>query len=273
MFDFENNQTVEDINSVPEQYQGLYVEGDGGYQISESAMPLVKDYMGTNKSLEKERTGKKKANQESADRRHSLSAIRSAAEELGIDLDEDTDLAEAFKGYVSDLQSKAKNGEELKVDLEKVKDTMKRQHSEELGNKDSEIKARDATIQKMLVSSTAASALTKAGDEGNVMLPHIMSACKVVQDGEDENGVPNYEVRVLDDDGDFRTDGKGGYMGVEGVIEEMKADPKFAKVFDSDAPAGTGGRPGPTPKKPTSRGNLTSAQKIFKCNDLASEIS
>lgn len=261
-FDFEENAAVESLDKVPEKYHGLYEQTSEGYQISESVKPLVEAYTGTTKSLDTERGAKKKANDEAKDRRLKLSEVQSVAEEFGVELDDDSSLSEALRQTLNDFQTKAKNGEEVKLDVEKVKESMKKQHDEQVNAKDQEISARDSAIQKMMVSSTASSELVKAGDEGAVLMPHIQSMCKVVQDGEDNDGVPNYEVRVLDAEGDFRTDGKGGYMGVAELVEEMKTQEKFAPVFKSDTPGGTGGKPGPGTRRPANKDDMSSNDKI-----------
>lgn len=255
MFDFENNQTVEDLSTVPEEYRGLYQEGENGYTISDNVKSLVNDYVSTNKSLVQERSAKSKANEEAKNRRLMLGELESLAQEYGMEIG-DEGLPKAFRTLVEDLGKKAKNGESLKVDLDKVKESMNRQHQEALDARDKEIQARDKALEQILIGQTATAGLAEAKGSIDLLLPHIERMSKVVQEGENPDGSPKYVVRIMDADGEFRLDGKGGFMGVKDLIEEMRNSEKFARAFESEEKGGTGTppsghRPGPRP----SRGN------------------
>jgi len=260
-FDFEENQTVEDINNVPEEFQGLYEQTNEGYQIADSVKPLVDAYAGTTKALNKERNAKSQANEEAKTRRHALKEVESIITEAGFDVG-DEEIPNVVKNVLSDLQTKAKNGEQLNVDLDKVRDEMKRKQDEAVSAKDKEIGARDKALEKIMIKGTAESELAAAKGNTRLLMPHIRDMTKVVNTGNDDDGVPVYEVRVLDEDGDFRTDGKGGYMGVKDLIAEMKTMDEFKSAFESETPSGGGSQPGTGQKKPSSGEKQSSNQKI-----------
>lgn len=263
MFDFPETLEAEKFNSVPQEYQGLYQEGDNGYTLVDHAKPLVESYKGVLSNLEKANAAKKQANEESAARRTRIKGFQSLAQELGLELGEDDDLLEGLKSAVEDLRAKAKNGENVQVDLDKVKKTMQAQQEEALGAKDKEIQGRDKAIQKYLVDQKATAAVAEAKGSVDLLLPHIRSASKVVQDGEDPDGTPRYVTRILDADGEFRTDGKGDYMDIGGLVAEMRNSEKFARAFESEEQAGSGARPGASTRPtPAHKGERSGVQKI-----------
>jgi hypothetical protein len=263
-FDFEKNKTVSDLQSVPQEFQGLYVEGqneegEAVFSISDAAQPLVKAYVGTTKSLNSTRADKKKVSDENAQRRLATKAFDEIAEALGLEVGDDG-VAAALKAHVDELMSKVKGGEELKVDLDKVRREMKAQAEEALAAKDTEIQERDTALSRHLISDVATRELAAASGSIELLLPHVESQCKVFRTEEGKR-----EVRVLDADGDARTNGAGGYMDVKELIAEMKAQNKFARGFDSDEKPGTGVQPGIGKKSSTSmkRGEpKTSVDKI-----------
>jgi hypothetical protein len=75
----------------------------------------------------------------------------------------------------------------------------------------------------------------------------------------DENG--EYTVRVVDAQGDARSDGRGGWMTVRDLVAEMKTT--FPMAFESTTPSGTGTRGTQTDRRPAAKkDDLTSVQKI-----------
>lgn len=266
-FDFENNNTVA-IDSfeetVPSKYRGLYerVEGEGGeevYQISGAARNLVNDYVGTVKALDKTRADKKNASDESAGRRKTIQAFEEFAESLGLEVGDDG-VVSALQNHVEDLVGKVKGGEEMRVNLDKIKQDYERKQAEALSAKDKEIQERDSALQRHLISDVATREIAGAKGKVAVLMPHVERQCKVVRD---ENG--SYSVRVVDSQGDFRSNGAGGWMNVGDLVTEIKNDPDFGANFESDIQrGGSGVKPGDTKPKPVrdSGDDKTSVGKI-----------
>lgn len=245
MFDFEQSSTVADLNTVPEEYRGLYVEADGDngnkvFTISDTVKGLVTAYVGTNKALTKARGDLKNANEESASRRVTKKSVVEFANSLGIEhVDEDTPL-EALKAYVDDLVGQVKGGKELKINLDKIKGDHERALNEAVSAKEQELTLMRGTLERYLVDQSATAALASAKGSVDLLLPHVKAHTKVVRDGED------YVVRVVDAQGDFRTDGKGGMLTVAGLVAEMKTQEAFGRAFESEQKAGNGIPPGST---------------------------
>jgi len=243
-FDFEKNQTVENLDGVPEKYRPLYVEvteGDdaGKFQIGEQFQGIVGDYSGTAKALNQTRADKKKASDESAQRRQALKAFESIMEELGIE--EDSRTADGLKAKIDELVESAKSGKELKVSLDNVKKEMTKKHEQELAAKDEEISKRDKALTKHLVNDVAVRALTNAKGSVELLLPHVQAHTKVMRNEDGE-----YVVRVTDEQGEVRFNGAGNPMSVEDFVADMKTKDTFARAFESEEKGGTGTTPGST---------------------------
>jgi len=270
-FDFNENAQVSDISAVPEKYRGLYQEADDGqgntvYALSDAAKPLAEAYMGVNNSLKDVQNKKKQANDESAERRRKLQGVEESLRAAGFELDDNKDLSEQLKGALDDLTSKAKNGEQIKVDMDKVKADADKRVNEVSQAKDGEIEAMQSALHKHLVSDQAVRAISEQRGTPELLQPIVERYAKVVNTGKDQNGTPQYQVVVTDEDGDARSDGKGGYMGVADLVAEMKTNEKFARAFESETPSGTGSQPGTMNRSPAQgqrgRDNMTSRDKI-----------
>jgi hypothetical protein len=101
--------------------------------------------------------------------------------------------------------------------------------------RDGRISALSSALERRLVDAEATAALAAAKGSPKVLLPHIKSHVKVVEeDGE-------YVVHVVDAKGNQRIgDAKGSPMTISQLVEEMKADPEFARNFDGSGSSGGG---------------------------------
>lgn len=242
-FDFEKYGTVTDITKVPDKYRGLYAEsqnddGETVHTLADFAKALVADYLGTTKALAGARNDKTKASDESAQRRQALKSFDDLVETLGLEVGDDG-VAVALRSFVTDLQKKVKNGEEVSVNLDKIKADFEKRLQEGLGAKDKEIQERDGALSKHLISDAASRALAEAKGSIDLLLPHVQSQCKVVR-----NDDGTYSVRVLDAQGDARMNSSGGWMDVAEAVSEMKTQDKFSRAFESEVNHGTGAPPG-----------------------------
>lgn len=261
-FDFETNAAVEDVNTVPEQFRGLYVEvveGDdkGKFVLGDFAKGVVEAYTGTNRSLTKARSDKKTSSDESAQRRIALQSFETILDDLG--LDEDSRTADGLKAKIAELVAAAKNGKELQISMDNLKKEYERKHAEVVDAKDAEISGLRSDIHKTKISDVATGAITDAGGAVDLLKPMIESQCKVIN----EDG--KYVVRVVGENGEPRPNGKGGYMGVADLVAELKLNDKYARAFDSETLSGGGTKPGIGARTSLNTGEeLTSVQKIVK---------
>jgi hypothetical protein len=51
-------------------------------------------------------------------------------------------------------------------------------------------------------------------------------------------------VRIVDDAGEVRSNGAGGYMNIGEFVSELKTKPAYAIAFASETASGTGHKPG-----------------------------
>jgi hypothetical protein len=263
-WDFEKNAMVESLDSIPSKYQGLYTEvaeGEdaGKFTISESVKGLVTDYIGVGKSLHQARGDKKTASDEAASRRNALKAFEDLATDLGIEVEEGSELHDAMKAHVSSLMEQAQNGKDVQINIDKIKAEHARRADEAISKKSEETQAMQKSLFSHLVIGEARSALADAKGNPDLLLPIVEKRCQVVQDGD------TYKVRVVDDQGDARSDGAGGWMGVQELVAEMKSSDSFAQAFESESNSGGGKIPesSPSNQRPSNdTGDKNSVTKI-----------
>ncbi len=243
-FTFEGNGEVESLATVPDKYHGLYVEsekdGKTVFSLTDAARPLVADYVGTNVALASARGDKTKASGESANRRVALNSFTELLQTLGLEdtTEGGTGAASLLGEYITDLTGKAKNGDEMKINLDKVRRQMTAASDEALAAKDAIIATKDSALSTHLIGDIASRALAEAKGSPELLLPIVRANCKVVEvDG-------SYQVRVVDAQGDFRTDGAGGFMGVKELVAELKTNDAYARAFESETNSGGGKGPG-----------------------------
>jgi hypothetical protein len=110
------------------------------------------------------------------------------------------------------------------------------QHKTIVDGKDGEIAKLKKVIESVMVDQAATSALAKAGGNIKLLLPHVKSSTRVVQD---ESG--NFKVEVFDSAGNPRVATKGGKAGdmtIDDLVSEMAASTDFGTAFDSKARSG-----------------------------------
>jgi len=265
-FNFNTNQTVESLDKVPEKFRSVYeqiAEGDdaGKYAISASAKALAEAYDGTSSALDKARADKKKASDESASRRVTQKRVEEfIREQLGVEDIDEEDPINTLQDQVRNLMENAKNGKELKINLDKMKADFQKKQDEAVSAKDQEISKLRGDLFQTKVSDVGARSISAEKGSPELLLPIVEKQCKVIEDD------GKYVVRVIDEQGDFRSDGKGGWMTVSDLVKEMKSDSRYAQAFESEAPSGSGSRPGsgglPPGSTRKSGGDKSSIDKI-----------
>ncbi len=221
-FDFSTNQQLDALDNVPEQFRGAYQQQDGKYTLNPTLKGITEAVDGLNKALKSERTahGTLKAQKDVA------AQVKEALGELGINSLEDA------KTRISELTATV--AEKGKVDPAKIKAEIEATFASERQGFQTRIEKMQGTLDRYLIDNAATTAL--AAEKGNIelLLPHIKAKAKVVADGDE------FVVRVLDADGQYRGDGKGGFMSVADLVKELKGHASFKAAFASDAPTGGG---------------------------------
>lgn len=245
MFEFGKNLVVDTTDSVPEEYRSLYVEGQGDnkgkFVLSDAVKSLAVAHDGVNTRLNQVSKDKTTAGNESAKRRQTIKAIADIFTEFGVDVGdiEQTDVVGKLKETLTDWTSKVKSGKDLQVNLDKIKTDYQKRLDEANATNAQTVTAMKNSLEGHLIGQAAATALADAKVVQNgveLLMPQIKQAVKVVQD---ETG--QYVVRVVDAQGDARSDGKGGWMTVKDYVAEIKQ--KFPTAFLSDSKSGTDKKP------------------------------
>lgn len=221
-FDFSTAATVDSLDGVPEQFRSVYEEKDGKFAIAEGHKGVVEAVSGLSKALNAERrvTGDLKKTKDVG------AAISEALGGLGIKtLDE-------AKTKITELTEQV--AQNSKVDPAKIKAEIEATFVAEREGFETKITKMQGTLERYLVDSEANAQLNAAKGNAKLLLPVIKAVTKVVADGDD------YVVRVLDADGQYRGDGKGGFMTVADLITELKSSADYKVAFASDAPSGGG---------------------------------
>jgi hypothetical protein len=232
--------TEEEFGAVDEALKGQYKkQDDGSYQLE------IDGLAGDPKSLQKAvRDARKDADAAKA-------RLKALEEQFsGVDLEEIKKLREEQEQREQDALTKA--GE-----WDKLKGQMNEAHAKALQRKDEEAAVLRKALETHLIDAQATSAISTAKGSTLLLLPHVKSHTKVVQ----ENG--QYRVQVVDDTGSPRVDASGNPLSIAQLIEEMKKAPDYQRAFEGSGASGGGGGDGSSNgngdaagRPPANQGNL-----------------
>lgn len=228
-WDFSANQEVDEdtLGKAPEGYRAAYVKGDDGkYRVSDQHRPFVDAIVGLGSALKNERgVSKTLKGQKDA------SAV--IKEALGFDT------VEEAKSKLDELTQQVATAS--KVDPAKIKADIERNFNQALEAERQKTSAMQSTLNRYMVESAAVTALAAVKGNSKLLMPIIREQVELVADGEE------YVVRVKDGQGDYRGNGRGGFMTVEDLVAEMRQSKDYGAAFESDTLGGSGGqgqRPG-----------------------------
>ena len=221
MWDF--NQEVTDLNAVPEQFRNVYVQGEGDnegkFLVGEQFSGLTTAIVGLNKSLKASR-----------DEATSAQATLKGWAALGETPDAVKDSMEKLNTDLKDAVGKNKS-----FDPEKLQAQYKAEWEGKVIEANDRNQLLQGALKHSLVNSSALTAIAKHNGVAELLMPHIQSQVKMVE----ENG--KFNVQVVDAEGDVRySPTSGGLMTVEELIVEMKAHPHMGMAFKSNLKGGDG---------------------------------
>lgn len=211
------------LDGLPEAQKDLYEEGDDGkFHLSAEG---VEDVGGLKSALEKERKGRKEAEQK--------------LKKLGdIDVDE-----------FERLQLESEERSEKEGDVEKKLATAQKKFDREKTELEQKVLARDKKIHQLVAENVATKAIEEAGGKPKVLLPHILASTKVVEEEGD------FVAIVVDGKGNERPAKSGDKrFTLEDLVLEVKADEDFAGAFPGTGASGSGA------PQVTTRGSRAPAQ-------------
>lgn len=230
-FDFNENQSVTDINKVPEDFRGLYTDsGDGKYTLN-SEDPGVKSAVSAITRLNKSLAAARKEAKENGTKAVDLSPL----EDFGSSPEE---IANAFKAKLDELNEQLTKGDKNKINLDKVKEDLAKEHSKQTQALTAKNEALTAQLHTLLVENAASSAIAEEKGVPDLLMPFVKNSIKVIEhEGE-------LLPRVVDGQGDIRYSGVTGEpMSIKELVKEMKGQEKYGRLFESEQKSGGGTRP------------------------------
>lgn len=223
---------VDKLDDVEEPFRGLYVETeDKKFRLDAD----IEDVTGLKNSVQATRKERDEAQKQIQ-----------AWKKLG-------KTPEEIEALLAQQEEAERTKAEKAGEWDKLKVQMNEKHQQELAKREDEIKKRDAQIERLMIESTATQAIAAAEGVPTLLLPHIKASTKILhEDGQ-------YSVRVVDDKGNPRVNGKGDFLTIADLVEEMKKSEVFGVAFKAKGggggapPAGGGGGNPPAGGKPRSK--------------------
>lgn len=259
--EFGFQEAVDTLDSVPEEYRIAYEQTqDGKFAVKGDLKPMFMSLKSNVTNLASTRKDLQRANGESAQRRQVIKEYEDLLTAQGVSIPEGKKAIEALQEHLTVLANSAKNGTELKVNLDNLKRDFQKQAEAARAEADTKVTKMQKSLDRHLIGDQARAALAKHKGSPELLMPIVASKVKVVPEGEE------YVVRVVDTDGTVRYDAKtGNLMTIEGLVSELKASPEYARAFESESKGGSG----TPPKAPNNTnvprqnaGEKTSTQKI-----------
>lgn len=215
--------TKEQYDSLPPAQQKLCTEKDGKYTFE---FETPSEVAGLKQNRDKVLADLKKAKEDLA----GYSGIDPTKYAELVKAHEDAERA-ALEGkgqwQVLEQQLKDQNAQREKQLVDK--------HQKEIDDRESRIKSLSDALEAKLVDAEAIAALSKHTKAVNLLMPHVKSRIKVV----DEDG--KFVARVIDEKGNPRIgDAQGTPMTIEQLVEEMKASDDYLRAFDANTAGGGG---------------------------------
>lgn len=239
-FDLFANASVDTIDLVPETLRGYYVEdkGAGTFNLKEDIKPLAQALSLSNKAVKELKTKKTDDNKKDANRRGLITGLMGKLTELGIDVgDDEGKLVDVVGTKIAELMDNVKNGKEVKTNIDAIRKDFDKRLATEIGKKDAVLGSMKKSLEKHMIGSAAALALSTSNVIENgvdLMMPQITKYARLVQD--EETG--EYSVKVVDDQNNVRFNTKGEDLTISELVSEMKL--KFPTAFKSEVKKGTG---------------------------------
>lgn len=241
---------IADINTVPEDFRGFYAQTGDKHLIKDD--PIIKASVKAITGL----TGSLKASRAEAKAYKGKIVDLAPLAEYG---DAPDKILEAINKKLEDA---ATGGDaKLKANLENAKKALIDAHKNELGGRDKRIQGLTGQLHRYLVDNTATQVIAELKGVPELLLPFVRTQVKVQeQDGE-------FTVMVVDDSGNQRYGTTGQPMTIKELVQGMKGDQKYGRLFESETPAGGGTPPGAGRRtghvqQQTARDQMTPTQKI-----------
>jgi len=231
MFDFSTNQTVENLEGVPENFRVFYGETEeGGFRVKDedAVKAAVSTIIGLNGALRASRSEAKDAKGRIVD----LSPLSGFGDNV-------EDINNAFAAQLEELQGKVKGGEKIKVDIEKMRQEVALQSKQAIEDKETENGKLRAQLFNVLGRNEALTAMGDTFINPDLIMPFAETQLQTV----DRDG--QLKVVVVDPEGIIRHSmTTGAEMTPAELVAEMAGQEKFSPLVKSKVATGSGHVPG-----------------------------
>lgn len=245
IFTFAGNETLENLDIVPEEFRAMFQkQNDGTYQLGEAYGGVAKAIDGLNKSLKASRFEAKEAKKKSVD----LSKLA----DYGESVDQIAETIASLK------EAAEKKSGEAKVNVDKIRQEIAASMKADLDKEKTRSQNYYKQLEEQMVGNVAAMALAEAKGNAKLLMPHVRTKIKMQ---ENDKGV--FEVFVVDDSGDQRYSTVTGQpLSIPELISEMRKDPTYGPAFASEAPSGGGAQQSGRVNRTPNGANMSPVDKI-----------
>lgn len=144
---------------------------------------------------------------------------------------------DALKDIVKAQKDAETSNLEKKGEYEALLSQVREEHSTELSKKDATIQGLRSKLDREIRGRQVMEAITTLEGNPNLLQTTVMQAARLV--GEEDSD--ELSVQVYDPDTDVMlVDGEGKPLSVQGYVERLKADDRFAAAFKGTGSSGSG---------------------------------
>lgn len=244
---------IDKLEDVDEGDRTKYVERDGKFHLDVDGLDIV--------TREAVQAAIKKSNEEAKQARLRLKPW----ETLGVTPED----IQKMRDELTELQSLKEQREmteaEKKGQWDELKKQMNEKHAAELSKRDELIRAEQAkigdlkkSIEHHLMNSAALAAISEHKGIAQLLQPVVLRHIKVEQEGN------KFDIKVVDERGEPRVNGKGDPLTLSEFVGEMQTDPTYGRAFEGTGSSGSGTRP-------VNNGGGSPHPHIHKKSDLKTE--
>jgi len=233
-FGFDQHVPADRAEEIPAEFRPLYTETEDGFTLDESYGGVREAILGLNKALGAARNEAKTYKGKQVD----LSVLNDFGETP-------EGIRDAFEEKLKAAQTAAAQAgdEDAQRRLEKVRAELNEQNQKVLEEKDSVISQYRSQLESVLGEGAARAALTGKAVDPDLALPFVLKHLRTVEDSDG-----NLQVVVVDSDGDVRENPTTAQpVSINDLVEELRADEKYGRLFASETPSGGDARPNPRP--------------------------
>lgn len=244
---------IDKIEDVPEPIRDQYTEKDGKFHLNVDNAEAENIFAAPlKKAVEQER----KLRAASDARVRAWEKSGKSPEEIETLITEQQKMDEEKLQRAGEWDKlKAQMNERHKVELDSL--------AKKLADKENEAQSKDKALEDLLIESHAAAAISAAKGKMKALMPHVKQHLRLERE---QNGSgSNYTLKVVDDAGGPRVNGKGDPLTVADLIAELRASDDFGGLFDGTGNSGSGMRPG------SASGGANGAMAQTKRSDFKNE--